>query len=198
MDIVMLTNNILNMRHLSIWGKKMSLNAVQMKNQLQALGIVLDINSGNILYAKDFAPLRLNCDIVFVRHGVTFGNCGQSTVNGTINYNAVKSSIKDNEKRIYQGNVDTEINQLSAEGIKQAEEAAHKLQSELLDQGWIPDVILLSPLKRAKDTALPFVKANHFENRCVIHQGIREMSFGSWDNRRVCDISPTNSCHLFY
>ena len=37
-----------------------------------------------------------------------------------------------------------------------------------------------------------------FENRYVVHNGIKQMSFGAWENRRICDIDSENVCHLLY
>ncbi len=165
---------------------------------LQSLGIVLNVKTGHIFYEKNFKPLKLNFELVFVRHGETFGNCGQSTAEGKIAFSLVKSATKNMDQRIFQGNVDTEINQLTDLGKLQAEEAATKLEDELLKNNWVPDIILHSPLLRAKDTGLPFVTRNNFQDIYISHHGIREMSFGSWDNRRVCDLDPADLCHSFY
>jgi broad specificity phosphatase PhoE len=165
---------------------------------LQALGIILNIKTGHLFYAKNFKPLALNFELVFVRHGETYGNCGQSTAKGTVDLSLVSSQTKDVDKRIFQGNVDTEINQLTQLGKSQAEEAATKLEEQLLSQGWIPNIILHSPLTRAKETGLPFVKRNNFQDIYVPHEGIREITFGKWDNKRVCDLKSTESCHAFY
>ncbi len=166
--------------------------------KLQALGIILNVKTGHLFYSKNFQPLKLNFELVFVRHGETYGNCGQSTANGKVDLSLVNSAIKNSEKRIFQGDVDTEINQLTALGKSQAEEAAIKLENELLNNNWVPNIVLHSPLSRAKETGLPFVKRNDLHEIFVSHNGIREMSFGSWDNRRVCDLKPTDSCHSFY
>lgn len=165
---------------------------------LQNLGIALDTKSGHLFYRENFTPLEINFELVFVRHGETYGNCGQSTMDGKIDFSLVKSQIKNPKQRIFQGNVDTEINQLTELGKLQAKEAALKLENELLKNNWIPDIILHSPLSRAKDTGAPFVKRNRFNDRYKPHKGIREMSFGAWDNRRVCDMQSTNPCHTFY
>lgn len=194
----MSNRHILNNERYSLWKNKSSGSAADIQNRLQDLGIILDIKTGHIFYSNNFKPLPLNFDLVFIRHGETYGNCGQCTKDGSIDVESVNSAIKDKDKRIYQGNVDTEINQLTNEGLNQAKEAANKLKTEFLENGWVPDIIFISPLKRAKDTALPFVNLNGLESRCVIHEGIKEMSFGSWDNRRVCDLPPSDSCHLFY
>jgi broad specificity phosphatase PhoE len=37
-----------------------------------------------------------------------------------------------------------------------------------------------------------------FAARCILDERIKEMSFGAWDNRRVCDIKSDDACHLFY
>ena len=194
----MLSKNIFDNLHLSFWNNKPSENVTQIQTRLQNLGILLESKTGHIFYSNEFKPLTLNFDLVFVRHGETYGNCGQSTADGDIDIESVNLSIKNRDKRIYQGNVDTEINQLTKDGIKQATAAADKLKEDFLGNGWAPDIIFISPLKRAKDTALPFISINDLESRCIIHEGIKEMSFGLWDNRRVCDLPSNNSCHLFY
>jgi broad specificity phosphatase PhoE len=165
---------------------------------LQALGIELNVKTGHLAYSRNFQPLKLNFELVFVRHGETYGNCGQSTAKGRIDSRLVKSKIKNTEQRIFQGNVDTEINQLTEVGRLQAEEAANKLDEELLSYNWMPSVIYHSPLTRAKETGLPFVKRNNFQDMYVPCDGIREMAFGVWDNQRVCDLASTNVCHSFY
>jgi broad specificity phosphatase PhoE len=135
---------------------------------------------------------------VFIRHGETYGNCGQSTADGKIDIAQIKSNIKNSDLRIFQGDVDTEINQLTLLGKHQAELAAVKLEEELLNNNWIPQIIFHSPLNRAKDTGLPFINRNNFKDIYFPHNGIKEMSFGSWDNQRVCDLRPTDPCHSFY
>ena len=35
-------------------------------------------------------------------------------------------------------------------------------------------------------------------NRSLIYDDIKEMSFGSWENRRVCDFTSEDPCHSFY
>lgn len=171
-----------------------------LQDKLKELGILLDPATGHVLYQADFQPLDLNnAEVVFVRHGETYGNCGQSTAEGKIDNNLVSLGIKDKEhKRIFQGNVDEEINQLTEHGKKQAQEVAVKLKKDLLDKEWIPYKILVSPLTRAKDTALPFVQQNKFEDRYVECKQITEMAFGTVDNRRICDIPLEDPCHSFY
>lgn len=173
-------------------------NIIVLKKQLDKLGINVNIETGNIYYSRDFIPLKLNFELIFVRHGETYGNCGQSLQTGEIDNDLVKNGIKNKEKRIYQGDVDARINQLTEHGKQQALYAAEKLNDDFIKNGWIPDVILISPLTRAKDTALPFILNNKFEDKCITYARIKEMSFGLWDNKRICDIHPDDRCHLFY
>ncbi|HTM63965.1 MAG TPA: histidine phosphatase family protein [Gammaproteobacteria bacterium] len=170
----------------------------ELKHELSKLGIDLDIISGHLFYSPEFKPLTLDFDLVFVRHGETFGNCGQSTSNGEIDQVLVMGNIKDSEKRIYQGNVDENINQLTEYGKQQARDTAEKLKHHYSQNNSEPDIILMSPLTRAIDTATPYIINNNFHHRSYIYDDIREMSFGSWDNRRVCDLHSDNRCHLFY
>lgn len=161
---------------------------------LKNIGIRVDAHSGNIFYTSSFQPLQIDFELVFVRHGETFGNAGLITSEGFID-DKVK---KNHENRIFQGNIDGPINQLTLLGEQQAINAAVKLENELLAQGWIPDIILHSPLQRAKATGLPFVKRNGFEEKYFELASITEMSFGSLENRRVCDIPAENQAHSFY
>jgi len=172
---------------------------IALQEKLSALGIRLDIESGHLFYRPaEFKPLSLNFELIFVRHGETYGNCGQSLANGDIDHESVTAGVKDKNKRIYQGDVDTEINQLTNDGRQQALAVAEELNDNFLDKGWEPDVVLVSPLSRAKDTAAPFIRQNFLEHQCIIDESIKEMSFGVWDNRRVCDLPPDDPCHLFY
>jgi len=171
---------------------------IELQKKLRALGIQLDIETGHLFYSEHFQPLSIHFNLIFVRHGETYGNCGQTTATGQIDLELVRSGIKDKEKCIYQGDVDTDINQLTEHGKQQALAVAEKLSSDFITKGWEPDLIFVSPLSRAKDTALPFVQKHQFEDRYVVHDGIKEMSFGSWDNRRLCDLPTEDVCHLFY
>jgi broad specificity phosphatase PhoE len=182
----------------SIWKTDQSANNIDLQKKLFAIGLLLDMKTGHIFYCPDFTPLKLSFDLIFVRHGETYGNCGQSSLTAEIDHELVTKGIKDKDKRIYQGNVDTPINQLTEYGEQQALNVATKLKSELLEQGWEPDIILISPLSRARNTALPFATQNAFDDRCIIHDGITEMSFGSWENHRVCDMPASHPCHSFY
>ncbi len=170
---------------------------LQLQKKLQFLGIKLDTEDGHLFYEKSVTPLKLNFELIFVRHGETFGNCGQVTYEGKIDHDMVKSNRKNRENRIFQGYVDTEINQLTEYGKQQALEVALKLE-QFIQNGWLPDVIFYSPLSRAKETGLPFVKRNNLENYYFPLDDIKEMSFGSWDNRRISDFKPDDSSHLFY
>lgn len=168
------------------------------ENNLEKLGIIVESGTGHLRYASHFTPLKLSCSLIFVRHGETYGNCGQSLNNATIDKKMVKIGVKNHGYRIYQGNVDEEINQLTTLGQQQAEEVALKIEKNFFHQGWEPDAILHSPLSRAKETGIPLIKRNNLWARFHVNNKIREMSFGAWDNRRICDIPPDDSCHLFY
>src|SRR5688500_10626627 len=124
---------------------------ILIKNKLKMLGLELDITSGHIFYASNYTPLALNFDLIYIRHGETYGNCGQVLDNGKLDNEAIQANIKDHNKRIFQGCMDSEINQLTAFGKKQAIELATQLKLDLLAQHWVPDTILISPLTRAKN-----------------------------------------------
>lgn len=165
---------------------------------LKNIGIRVNTHSGNIFYTSNFEPMPLDFELVFVRHGETFGNAGLITQDGSLDDNALRLNKKNHENRVFQGNVDTSINQLTEFGKQQAIDAAIKLENELLHQGWIPDIIFHSPLERARTTGLPFVKRNGFEEKYHALESITEMSFGSLENRRVCDIPSDHQAHSFY
>ena len=145
-----------------------SIHTVNLQRKLFDLGINLDLATGHLFYRGHFKPLVVDFELVLVRHGETFGNCGQSTVTGKIDNALVKAGVKDNEKRIYQGNIDTEINQLTEFGKTQALAVAEELKTNFLQHNWQPDIVFTSPLSRAKDTAFHFISHNKFENRFVI------------------------------
>lgn len=175
-----------------------SFNAIELQKNLFDIGIDLDLLTGHLFYSSHFKPLALNFELIFIRSGETYGSCGQSTETGKIDNELVRLDMKDKEKRVYQGNVDAEINQLTSQGKQQASVASEKLRYYLLENGWEPDFILISPLSRARETALPFLQANKLEEVAVIYDEIKEMSFGDWENRRICDIEPDDPSHFFY
>lgn len=173
-------------------------DAILMQEKLHQLGIALDVQTGHLFYDCLFKPKPYTFQLMFVRHGETYGNCGQSTISGEINHELVQLGIKDKQKRIYQGFVDTEINQLTQVGQEQAIQVANLLEEKFLNQHWQPDFIFHSPLTRAKDTGFPFVEKHRLQDRYIVHPDIREMSFGAWENRRICDMKSNDPCHLFY
>lgn len=59
------------------------------------------------------------------------------------------------------------------------------MDDEVKRNGWLPDLIVYSPLTRAKQTGEAFAK-RHPEVPVVVRDGIVEMAFGDWDNVRVC------------
>jgi broad specificity phosphatase PhoE len=146
------------------------------EEQAAALGIALDVATGHISYASDFSSkkLELSFDLMYVRHGKTTGNT---------------------EPRIYQGFVDEPNNALNSIGLQQAEDAADKLDA----MGLNPDLIILSPLARAKDTGDAFVRRHEeLREKTEIWADTAEMRFGEWDNVMVKDLPADNICHLFY
>lgn len=58
---------------------------------------------------------------------------------------------------------------------------------EILNNQWKPDLIVYSPLTRAKQTGEAFAK-RHPEIPTFICNGITEMAFGDWDNVRVINV----------
>jgi broad specificity phosphatase PhoE len=166
--------------------------------KIHETGIIVDPETGHFFYDHEFQPLKLNFELLFVRHGETYGNCGQSTSDGRIDEQLVMQGIKNKNYRIFQGNVDTAINQLTQTGQQQAEDAAMLLRRNYLANGWIPDIIYHSPLQRARETGMPFVQQHYLQKKYFPLQDIREMSFGSWENRRICDFKPDAPCHSLY
>jgi broad specificity phosphatase PhoE len=145
-------------------------------DQAAALGISLDLPTGHISYATDFdsKKLHLSFDLMYVRHGKTTGNT---------------------EPRVYQGFVDEPNNALNSIGLQQAQEAADKLDALSL----MPDLIVASPLARAKDTGEAFIERHpELREKSEIWHDSAEMQFGEWDNMMVKDLAPGNICHLFY
>jgi len=140
------------------------------------LGLALDVQGGQIAYAPDFEDKRvpLCFDLIYCRHGKTTGNT---------------------EPRVYQGFVDEPQNALNEIGLGQAKEAADKLDALKLD----PDLVVLSPLARAADTGLAYVRRHpELETRTERWEEAAEMRFGAWDNVKVKDLADDNICHLFY
>lgn len=133
---------------------------------------------------------RITYELLFIRHGETFGNCGQSTRDGRIDRAAVEANVKDRSRRIFQGDVDTEINQLTAQGQNGAQHAADQIIAEFVQQRkWIPEVLLHSPLTRAADTAKPLLSLlPALTGSAMADEALREMKFGLAENARICDL----------
>ncbi|CEL99898.1 unnamed protein product [Vitrella brassicaformis CCMP3155] len=142
---------------------------------LEAIGLSLDVASGRVSYMPSFEPVKLPYELCYIRHGKTEGNT---------------------EPRIYQGQVDYPENQINEIGIQQAEEAADKMEAEY-QKGWKPDLIVYSPLGRAKHTGEAFAK-RHPDIPTVVVDATKEMAFGEWDNLMVKDLCKTSIGHLFY
>jgi len=141
-----------------------------------SLGLSLDVAGGQVAYASDFEKKRVELcfDFIYCRHGKTTGNT---------------------EPRVYQGYVDEPSNALNEIGLGQAQEAADKLDELKLE----PDLIVLSPLSRAAETGLAFVRRHpELEKRVEYWEEAAEMRFGAWDNVMVKDLASDNICHLFY
>ena len=102
------------------WKESVSSGEDNMQNELLSLGLYVDPDTGHLFYTNEFKPLNLNFELIFIRHGETFGNCGQCLPTGEIDRDMVEKGIKNRDKRIYQGNVDGEINQLTEYGKLQA------------------------------------------------------------------------------
>jgi len=139
-----------------------------------AAGCILDVGSGTLTYAADFAPPELCFDLLYCRHGKTTGNT---------------------EPRVYQGFVDEPENALNEVGLAQAEEAAERLEA----LGVAPDLVVLSPLSRASETGMAWVR-RHPEAAGLVEtwDETAEMRFGAWDNVKVKDLPADSICHLFY
>jgi broad specificity phosphatase PhoE len=171
---------------------------MDLQKALKRFSMTLDHETGHLFYDTDFTPLKISSEVVIVRHGETYGNCGQSTKTGDIHHELVRQYQKDKNNRIFQGNIDKEVNQLTQIGKQQAYDVALKLESTLLAQNWIPDIIFHSPLRRAEETGLPFIKRNGLAQRYYMHHLITEMSFGAWENRRISDMHRNHFCHSLY
>jgi len=147
-----------------------------LRDRVATLGLQLELECGHLSYHESFRPTALRYHLTFVRHGQTEANV---------------------EPRHFQGQVDEPKNQLDGMGRAQARSVAAKLVARCR-QGWLPDAIYVSPLRRARDTAAPFLDASGLWERFAVLPAIREMSFGHWDNRRVIAFAPDDPCHLLY
>jgi len=158
------------------WVASDSVDGPALQVKAAALGLTLDLVGGQVAYAPDFEAKRLPLcfDFVYCRHGKTTGNT---------------------EPRVYQGYVDEPENALNDIGLAQAQEAADKLDALRLD----PDLVVLSPLSRAAETGLAYVRRHpELEARTERWDEAAEMRFGAWDNVMVKDLDDDNICHLFY
>eukprot|EP00922_Rhytidocystis_sp_ex-Travisia-forbesii_P020241 GHVS01029820.1.p1 GENE.GHVS01029820.1~~GHVS01029820.1.p1 ORF type:complete len:409 (+),score=68.84 GHVS01029820.1:378-1604(+) len=160
----------------SITPRKVALAGMQ--SHLEKLGFSLSTEIGRIRYSEFFKPLPLSYEICYVRHGRTEGNT---------------------EPRVFQGQVDYLSNFLNSIGQEQAVEAAARVKSIGTGEGWVPDVVLVSPLTRAKQTALPYLMQRCTESvLSVVDDGLKEMAFGCWDNKHLGDLPADSIAHLFY
>eukprot|EP00920_Eleutheroschizon_duboscqi_P042979 GHVT01102339.1.p1 GENE.GHVT01102339.1~~GHVT01102339.1.p1 ORF type:complete len:198 (-),score=47.15 GHVT01102339.1:278-871(-) len=71
------------------------------------------------------------------------------------------------------------------------------MMEQEVKKGWTPDLIVFSPLNRAKATGLAFARA-HPDIPTVTVDATAEMKFGSWDNQQVRTLPPGAMAHLFY
>lgn len=156
------------------WLDSGAVDTADLVAQAAAQGCKLDLKGGQLSYADDFTPVPLCFDFIYCRHGKTTGNT---------------------EPRVYQGYVDEPNNALNEIGRGQAEEAADKLDA----LGVTPDLVVLSPLSRATDTGMAWVRRDKEREKVTeTWEEAAEMHFGSWDNVMVKDLDKENMCHLFY
>ncbi|GEM_PF-3589656 len=136
--------------------------------------ILVHERTGRIKFAGDEPAVRLNLDLIAVRHGQTAGNIAH----------------------IFQGATDLPMNQLNETGKKQADEAALKLllQLALLMRSGRKVVVLTSELGRAQETAAAFVwrvRDRMGLDLPVQHEKLlNEISFGDFSNKTEKDLSP--------
>lgn len=141
-----------------------------------SLGIDVDVASGHIRTSSDFEAKRprLCFDLVYCRHGKTGGNT---------------------EPRVYQGFVDEPMNALNDVGKGQAQVAAERMRDLQIKV----DLIIMSPLARAKSTGQAFVDlCPDLVEKVEVWDDTAEMHFGEWDNKMVKDMDDADVCHLFY
>src|SRR6185437_8559165 len=91
-EIACLSNQVIS-QSMSFFATKGHMLTQALKN----IGIRVDTHSGNIFYTSHFEPMRLDFDLVFVRHGETFGNAGLITSDGSIDQNALSLNQKNHE-----------------------------------------------------------------------------------------------------
>lgn len=156
------------------WIASGAIDVPALEAKAAALGLTLDVAGGQIAYADDFEVMPLCFDFVYCRHGKTTGNT---------------------EPRVYQGYVDEPSNALNEIGLKQAQDAADLFDGLKLD----PDLIVFSPLSRASETGLAYVRRHpELEAKVEYWEDAAEMRFGKWDNKMVKDMEDDSICHLFY
>lgn len=143
-----------------------NLSKLDLISELKNYGIEIE-ESNKIKYSSKFTPLHLDVDITYVRHGETNinsingfqGRCNITNPNGT------------------------GINDINANGIKHGIHSYKSLKNKSFD------VIMNSPLKRAKDTDRVYAFMSGNMNQRIIADGLTEISFGSWETKTIEDIS---------
>ena len=152
------------------WIASGAIDVPALEAKAAALGLTLDVAGGQIAYADDFEVMPLCFDFVYCRHGKTTGNT---------------------EPRVYQGYVGEPSNALSEIGLKQAQDAADLFDGLKLD----PDLIVFSPLSRASETGLAYVRRHpELEAKVEYWEDAAEMRFGKWDNKMVKDMEDDSIC----
>lgn len=131
-------NNWLQSTHIG-WPDPEEQDLARTRANLASLGVQVD-DAGHLRYAPDFKPTAMDFQLVIVRHGETYGNCGLGTANGEIDYERVRLNEKSSERRIFQGNTDFSLNRLNSVGNKQASRVAEILNARYVSTGWFPDV----------------------------------------------------------
>jgi len=135
--------------------------------------IILNEKTGRLKFNGDIPAVGINFALWIVRHGETEGNI----------------------KKVFQGQSDEGINQLTENGRKEASEAAEVLFTQLKDKiiaGGV--VVITSKLGRAEETAAAFINLVEHETGIKIvsleEELANEISHGVWENQTLEQLTP--------
>lgn len=184
-------------------------------------GIEADLETGQLRYGENFEPLSLSDEagnpvsVIFVRHGQVPDNVEPRTFNGNVDRPSTQLSPKGEAQARDAGNVTALIGRpVPSNAMLEGETiGASNTIAWLENQGWDnQDVthvqtegfpitqVYSSPLGRAHDTATAGISAMEKSGQAPRSfsaiEGLREMSFGSADGRKLISVNGANPYHL--
>jgi len=143
----------------------------RLQKRLSTFGLDLDLKTGLLSYLPNFKSIRLNCDIVCFRHGETNAN---------------------KELRFQGQSNRVGWNDLNLKGQKDAIKTGKTLKQFIKQNQWDPDMILTSPLKRARETCQIAVHCvDQVLPKPRIYSKLKEISFGRWENKAESEMTPS-------